>query len=88
MNGRFNVPLRVAAVSARDGAAMAGATYRLYDGGTITELKPGSDGNVQVDATPGTRRVVWASQGASQALMAIEGILRKEVDPEIVVVTV
>ncbi len=65
--------LRVSAVLGRDGAPAKGASFRVYENGQITDLPATGEGTAQVDATPGVRRVIWASQGASHALMAIEG---------------
>jgi len=66
--------LRVTAVSARDGSPRSGVAMKVYENGSAKAMETAGDGAAEVAATPGLRRVVWASQGDAQALLSIEGI--------------
>jgi len=65
--------LRVQAVNARDGAARAEVSGRIFEGTQGRALSFGADGRAETAAGPGVRRVVLAQSGASLALLAIEG---------------
>lgn len=66
--------LRVTALSARDGAAVAGAQATLVSEGKATPLNLDATGMATVPVGPGLKRFVWAQAQESLAILSIEGI--------------